>query len=151
MRKIARRPWVYYLGDESHILERHKCGKWMYFFDDQEFAAEMCRQAVEENIVVRSKHSDADNGVSCFYLNGDDLEGHKKVIEFFLKNKLIKRTKAGNLHNISFKFDDQTRAYYSGKTVLVTGGGGSIGSELCRQIAKNHPEELVIFDIYEKK
>lgn len=35
------------------------------------------------------------------------------------------------------------------KTVIVTGGGGSIGSELCRQIAKCHPKELIIFDIYE--
>ena len=36
-----------------------------------------------------------------------------------------------------------------GRTVLVTGGGGSIGSELCRQIVKHHPKRLVIFDIYE--
>lgn len=45
--------------------------------------------------------------------------------------------------------DDETKAFYSGKTVLVTGGGGSIGSELCRQIAKCEPKRLVIFDIYE--
>ena len=39
--------------------------------------------------------------------------------------------------------------YYKNKTILVTGGGGSIGSELCRQIAKCGPKQLIIFDIYE--
>lgn len=40
-------------------------------------------------------------------------------------------------------------AYLSGKVVMITGGGGSIGSELCRQVAKRHPKRLVIVDIYE--
>ena len=39
--------------------------------------------------------------------------------------------------------------YVAGRTVLITGGGGTIGSELCRQIAEHDPKRLVIFDIYE--
>ena len=39
--------------------------------------------------------------------------------------------------------------FIAGKTVLVTGGGGSIGSEICRQIAQHSPGKLIVFDIYE--
>ena len=44
---------------------------------------------------------------------------------------------------------DEVFQFIHGKTVLVTGGGGSIGSELCRQIAAQKPKRLVIFDVYE--
>lgn len=46
--------------------------------------------------------------------------------------------------------DEHTNEYYKGKVVLITGGGGSIGSELCRQLAKMQPKQIVILDIYEK-
>lgn len=45
--------------------------------------------------------------------------------------------------------DEKTNEYYRGKVILITGGGGSIGSELCRQIAKMSPRKLIILDIYE--
>lgn len=45
--------------------------------------------------------------------------------------------------------DDQTKEYYEGKCILITGGGGSIGSELCRQLVKMNPRQIVILDIYE--
>ena len=44
---------------------------------------------------------------------------------------------------------DEIFAQLKGKTILVTGGGGSIGSELCRQIAGHEPKQLIILDIYE--
>lgn len=45
--------------------------------------------------------------------------------------------------------DERTNAYYKDKVVLITGGGGSIGSELCRQLAKMNPKKIIILDIYE--
>ena len=45
--------------------------------------------------------------------------------------------------------NEKINAYYRGKTILITGGGGSIGSELCRQIARMTPKKIIILDIYE--
>ncbi len=45
--------------------------------------------------------------------------------------------------------DEKTNAYYKDKVILITGGGGSIGSELCRQLAKMQPSKIIILDIYE--
>ena len=44
---------------------------------------------------------------------------------------------------------DEIFSFITGKVILVTGGGGSIGSELCRQIADHSPKQLIVFDIYE--
>lgn len=45
--------------------------------------------------------------------------------------------------------EEKTDVYYRDKVVLITGGGGSIGSELCRQIAKMQPKRLILLDVYE--
>ena len=44
---------------------------------------------------------------------------------------------------------DEIYSFVAGKVIMVTGGGGSIGSELCRQIAQHNPKQLIVFDIYE--
>ena len=66
----------------------------------------------------------------------------------------INRLRAVNLEDLlgrdPIKVDmEEILGYICNKTVLVTGGGGTIGSELCRQIAAHSPKKLIIFDIYE--
>ena len=67
--------------------------------------------------------------------------GKRQLREFAIEDLLFRET-------IKVTSELTTR-FYRNKVVLVTGGGGSIGSELCRQIARRHPKKLVIFDIYE--
>jgi len=64
-----------------------------------------------------------------------------KLREFRIEDLLFRKTL--NIANTEASY------YYRQKVILVTGGGGSIGSELCRQIAKCQPKKLIIFDIYE--
>ena len=67
--------------------------------------------------------------------------GRRTVREFDIEELLFRKP--------NLIADEKTNAYYQGKTIFVTGGGGSIGNELCRQIARMHPRRLVILDICE--
>lgn len=109
MRIVRQLGWVFYVADNIEF-DNHKVGKWMYFFKDEKFAEKICKNAVVNNIVKEAKHTDGPEGVACFYLHYDDNEAHKRVIQYFLENELIRKTKAGKLYNISYKLDDQTRA-----------------------------------------
>ncbi len=76
------------------------------------------------------------------------------MYQFMTGNVAVKQLKDVAVEDLlgrdSVKVDMQgIYSFIKGKTILVTGGGGSIGSELCRQIASHNPKLLVIFDIYE--
>ncbi len=116
MEIVSNIAWVFYVNPESaSSFEDDKVGKWMYFFTDRKTAEKVCKEAVEKNIVAESKHSNASEGVCCFYLNCDDIETHKKIIKFFIDNNLIRKTKAGKYYNLSFKLDSQTEEGEYGK------------------------------------
>ena len=74
-------------------------------------------------------------------MHDDEGKGRRVLREFQIEDLLFRKQ-----ININSK---KSRHYYNDKVVLVTGGGGSIGSELCRQIARCHPKKLIILDIYE--
>ncbi len=67
--------------------------------------------------------------------------GKRQLREFDIQELLFRQAREFT--------NDRTIAYYEDMVVLITGGGGSIGSELCRQIAKMAPKKLIILDIYE--
>ncbi len=67
--------------------------------------------------------------------------GKRQLREFDVEELLFRRTIRIN--------NEETRAYYRNKVILITGGGGSIGSELSRQIAKMEPKQIILLDIYE--
>ena len=76
-----------------------------------------------------------------FPIHSSENTGKRVLREFKIEDLLFR--KAIDMYGA------ETKAYYSNRVVLVTGGGGSIGSELCRQIAACEPKKLIIFDIYE--
>ena len=67
--------------------------------------------------------------------------GKRHLREFDIEELLFRRPIVVN--------DERTSEYYRNKVILITGGGGSIGSELCRQLAKMQPKQIIILDIYE--
>ncbi len=67
--------------------------------------------------------------------------GKRHLREFDIEELLFRKPIAVN--------DKRIKAYYHGKVILITGGGGSIGSELCRQLAKIEPKQIILLDIYE--
>ena len=71
----------------------------------------------------------------------ENSDGRRQLRDFAIEDLLYRRAVD--------VIDEKTAAWYRGKNVLITGGGGSIGSELARQIAKVGPARLTLLDIYE--
>lgn len=99
--------WVMYDADNAQPIGL-KCGKWMHFFMTRAAAVAICETAITTSVVNSCKHSNGETGMICFYIDGTDLAAHQRVIRFMLDNQLIRKTEAGKLFDIAFKFDLQT-------------------------------------------
>lgn len=102
-------------------------------------------------IAIAQKSSEE---ISALYYHYRDLGCKVKVYDSLVSNSGQAVLREFTIEDLLFRnpievANENTARYYEGKTVLVTGGGGSIGSELCRQIVSCKPKKLVIFDIYE--
>ncbi len=123
----------------------------------------------EDEIVTKLKEYDVQEVV--FAIQHLSEEQKKRLYEFYQKNNYkikvydypvmetvgigAKRSlREFDIEELLFRkpivmSNEKTRAYYRDKVVLITGGGGSIGSELCRQLARMSPKQIIILDIYE--
>ena len=79
--------------------------------------------------------------VYTFPVENTEESGRRQIREFDVEELLFRQ-------EVDF-LGEEARSYYRDKVVLVSGGGGSIGSELSRQIARMHPRQLILLDIYE--
>lgn len=127
---------VYGANDSKKIIEKYNLS---------EVVVAIARISSEKTEQLWNRYAELGCKVKIYdspFHEDDDSTRKKRVIRDFAIEDLLFRNPLDI--NKQAEFD-----YYKNKTILVTGGGGSIGSELCRQVAKCSPKKLIIFDIYE--
>ena len=96
----------------------------------------------EKKRTLYAAYSEAGYKIKVYDYPMMQTAGSKRYLrEFDIEELLFRKPIAVN--------NEKTAAYYRNKVILITGGGGSIGSELCRQLAKMEPKQIIILDIYE--
>lgn len=157
--ELARNPKALYQPVCFVDIDKGKAGREIYgipvLLGESEMGAKLSAYSVQEVIFAlpnitterRKELYDLYSGLgykikAYDYPILDSDNNSRRVIHDFNIEDLLFR------HSNQFLSED-TMAWYSGKHVLITGGGGSIGSELARQIARCKPSRLVILDVYE--
>ena len=124
---------------------------------DESVAAIIKENGIEEVFIAISDLDD--EKIKSFYDDYGALGCKVKIYDFPLKSDASDPNTKRALRDVKIEdllfrdtlnvVNEETISFYKNRVVLVTGGGGSIGSELCRQIAKCSPKRLIILDIYE--
>ena len=124
---------------------------------DRNQISEICKEKQVQDIFFSIANIDSKNKKEILHIC-QQTKARVRILPSvadIIKNKnLLENLKNVEIDDIlgrdPIKLDNENiGSLIKGNTILVTGGGGSIGSELCRQIAKYEPKTLVIFDIYE--
>jgi FlaA1/EpsC-like NDP-sugar epimerase len=133
------------------------CGLKVYAEDDDIIETLRSLPVQEVFIALPSIDSEATNKLYNFYSQSGckvklyDIPITDGIADSDFKKRSIRDVRIEDLLFRDSLTINNTEAleFYRNKTILITGGGGSIGSELCRQIAKHDPKQIIIFDIYE--
>ena len=154
---LMNNPKATYVPKVFIDINKEKVGKYIYgipVLSEDKTSLQRLRELEIQEIIFASTSIDIPKKKSLYeyYKNAgykikvydslstyDDVKCHLR--EFDIEELLFRKP-----HVIS---DERTNKYYKNKVLLITGGGGSIGSELCRQLALMHPKKIIILDIYE--
>ncbi len=124
-----------YLEDEA-VFEKLK------ELEIQEVVFALPHMEEEDKKSLYQRYTEAGYRIRVYDYPVMQLSGNKRQMRDFDISELLFRK---SIH----MQDEKTFAYYRDKVILITGGGGSIGSEICRQLAKMSPKQIIILDIYE--
>ena len=154
---LMNNPKATYVPKVFININKEKVGKYIYgipVLSEDKASLQRLRELEIQEIIFASTSIDIPKKKSLYeyYKNAgykikvydslstyDDVKCHLR--EFDIEELLFRKP-----HVIS---DERTNKYYKNKVLLITGGGGSVGSELCRQLALMHPKKIIILDIYE--
>ncbi len=101
--------WVRYSNQGNWKLSSVKdCGKWMFYYKEQQFAVEIITKALDCGVVKYAKHTKKASGITCLYVSGTDLTAHLQVIDFMISNNLIRLTNDLHYFDTTFKFNAQS-------------------------------------------
>lgn len=134
------------VGREIHgipvLLEDESALDYLKEFGVQEVVFAIPRLADDERKRLYDYYSTAGYRIKLYdYPLMKKAGGKRQLREFDIEELLFRKSVVMS--------DAKTKAYYGDKTILITGGGGSIGSEICRQLAKMKPKSIIVLDIYE--
>ena len=139
--------------------DKEKIGRWisgLKVFDEQKVSEEMLAGYPVQEVVFALPNMDADRAREL-YARYREFGCRVKVYDYplaYTEDGARRSMREFDMEELLFRrpedfLSPETREYYAGKTVLISGGGGSIGSELCRQIARMKPKKIVVLDVYE--
>ena len=139
--------------------DKEKIGRWisgLKVFDEQKVSEEMLAGFPVQEVVFALPNMDADRAREM-YARYREFGCRVKVYDYplaYTEDGARRSMREFDMEELLFRrpedfLSPETREYYAGKTVLISGGGGSIGSELCRQIARMKPAKIVVLDVYE--
>ena len=139
--------------------DKEKIGRWisgLKVFDEQKVSEEMLAGFPVQEVVFALPNMDADRAREM-YARYREFGCRVKVYDYplaYTEDGARRSMREFDMEELLFRrpedfLSPETREYYAGKTVLISGGGGSIGSELCRQIARMKPKKIVVLDVYE--